>query len=56
MNKTKMRNLINEQMMTFIASGKQITKEKPKKKREPKVVEIEVDHLPEHLKAKFFTK
>ena len=61
MTKAQIRKALEEGMSLYITSGKQITKcptrgmGKPKRKEaEEEYVEIEVDHLPQSLKARFF--
>lgn len=61
MTKAEMRKALAEGVSLFIAGGKQITKyppqgaKKPKRKEtEEEYVEIEVDNLPQSLKARFF--
>ena len=59
MKKSDQRKFLEQSMLSYISSGKNITKcptygsKKPKAPKE-EVVEIEVDYLPQSLKARFF--
>lgn len=56
-SKLEMRKLIETQMLTYISEGKSVTKiAKKNKQPKEKVVEIEVNNLPQALKNKYFAE
>ena len=58
MNKAKSRKELESSVLMFLAGGGQITKYKTlgtkRKPKKEKIVEIEVEFLPEHLRNKHF--
>lgn len=54
-SKADIRKQIEQGMLTFTSNGGQITKVE-KKARQPKekIVEIQVEHLPQSLQTKYF--